>query len=130
MEGVIKLGGAALAAVLAVMLIKQAKSEMHTLVGLAAAVGAGLYCVSVLGEIIVTVTDAAGRFGIDSRNLGAVFKIVGICIVCDFTADCCRESGLGALAGNVEFAGKLAIAAVSLPLAVELLEITVTVLAG
>ncbi len=130
MEGIIKLSGAAVAAAMAILLMKQAKSELYMFAGLASAVGAGIYCVSVLSGMVLAVSDAAVKFGVDNKDFGAVFKIVGICIICDFTSDFCRESGLGALANNVEMAGKLGIAAISLPLAMSLLEITVTLLSG
>lgn len=130
MESMIKLCGAALAAVMAVLMMRQAGSELHTVTALAAAIGAGLYCVSVLGGLVLSLTNAAGRYDLDSSSMSTALKIAGICIVCDFTSDFCRESGMGALASNVELAGKLCVAVISMPLAIELLEITVTLLAG
>ena len=128
MEGIVKFCGGVLAAVMAVILVRQSKSEFHTVVGITAAVAAGLYCITLMAGFGGTLRDAAGRFGIDGNDFATVFKIIGVCLVCDFSADFCRESGLNALAGNVELAGKLAIAAITLPLAVELLEVTVQVL--
>ena len=130
MAGTIKFCGGVITAVLAVLLVRQAKSEMHTVVGIAAAVAAAIYCISLVAGFGEMLKDAAERFGVDGDNLLVIFKIVGICLVCDFTADFCRETGLSALANNTELAGKLAVAAITLPMAVELLEVTVMILGG
>jgi len=130
LESIIKVCGVALAAVMAVLLMRQAGSQIHSLTALAAAIAAGLYCVSVLGGVVATIGNTAGNYGLDSSAMGSALKITGICIVCDFTTDLCRESGMGALAGNVELAGKLCVAVISMPLAIELLEITARLLTG
>ena len=130
MAGTIKFCGGVITAVLAVIFVRQAKSEMHTVVGITAAVAAAIYCISLVTGFGETLKNAAERFGLEGNDLLVPFKIVGICLVCDFTADFCREAGLSALANNTELAGKLAVAAVTLPMAVELLEVTVMILGG
>ena len=128
MEAAFKIAGAAFAVMLAALLLKQAKSDFFTLLGIAAAVSAGIYAVTVMGGLLGEWVAAVSGFGTGGEAIEAALKITGICVVCDFTSGCCRESGLAALAGSVELAGKLGIAAVVFPLAVNLLEMLRTVL--
>lgn len=128
MEAAFKLAGAAFAVLLAALLLKQAKSDFFTLVGIAAAASAGIYAVAVMSGLLGEWIVAVSGFGTGGEAIGTAMKITGICLVCDFTSGCCRESGLTALAGNVELVGKLGIAAVVFPLAVSLLEMLKTIL--
>ena len=61
------------------------------------------------------------KAGIDGAKLETLFKCLGICIVTQFAADTCRDSGQSAIASKVELAGKVAVAAAALPLFRELL---------
>ena len=65
---------------------------------------------------------------VSNEYLGTVLKIVGIAVLTQFSSDICRDSGQTALAANVEFAGKLMIAVLSLPMAKTLLEVAVSVI--
>lgn len=128
MEAAFRLAGAALAVMLAAILLKQAGSGFFLSVGLAAAVSAGIFAVTVMSGILREWLGAVSGFGAGGETVETALKITGICLVCDFTGGCCREAGLSALAGNVELVGKLGIAATVLPFAVSLLEMLKTVL--
>ena len=51
----------------------------------------------------------------------ALMKALGIGIVCQFTAQLCRDAGEGTLASGVEFFGKVEIILLSVPMLRELL---------
>ena len=53
-------------------------------------------------------------------DIGIVFKAVAIAVLTQTTQDLCREAGHTALAGRVEFAGKIAILLAAMPLFVSL----------
>ena len=65
--------------------------------------------------------------GIDDRYLKIVLKSIGIALLTQFTSDICKDSGQSALAGKIEFAGKLFIAVLAMPLAKTLIEIALKV---
>lgn len=56
----------------------------------------------------------------DGELFGCVVKSAGACLIAQFAADACAESGQDALAGRVSFAGKLTALAFALPLMREL----------
>ena len=65
--------------------------------------------------------------GIDDRYLKIILKSIGIALLTQFTSDICKDSGQSALAGKIEFAGKLLISVLALPLAKSLIEVALKV---
>ena len=108
--------GAALAVLLA-----QHRKEYALMVSLAA--GAVILLSAARGAYGVTgeMERYIAAAGIDREWLENLFKCLGICIVSQFAADTCRDSGQGAIASKVELAGKVAAAAAALPLFRELI---------
>ena len=78
-----------------------------------------------LCDIIDFFSEYTGVSGIDSDYLKIVIKSLGIALVIQFSADICRDSGETAMASKVEFAGKILIAAMSLPIAKALIGLAV-----
>ena len=68
--------------------------------------------------------------GVDTEYSKVLLKAVGICFICQFSSDICKDSGQSALAGKVELAGKILILISSLPLMEEILETANSLLAG
>ena len=66
----------------------------------------------VLGEIRRLMESA----GMNSVYGSVLLKTVGICFLCQFTADACRDAGQSSLAAKVELACKTAVLLISLPL--------------
>lgn len=48
--------------------------------------------------------------------INILFKSAGICLLCTFAAEICRDSGEGTLAERIELTGKCTLIAYSLPL--------------
>ncbi|MEG2699278.1 MAG: stage III sporulation AC/AD family protein [Ruthenibacterium sp.] len=61
-------------------------------------------------------------------DFSAVFKAVAIALLTQCTQDLCRESGQVALAGRVEFAGKVAMLLCAMPLFASLADIIMELL--
>ena len=51
--------------------------------------------------------DMAAKANISSMYLNTILKIIGIAYVTEFGAQVCRDAGEGAVAGKIEFAGKV-----------------------
>lgn len=65
-----------------------------------------------VSEIKGLVDDA----GIDTSYGIILIKTVGVCALCQFTSDCCRDNGQNSLASRVELAAKLTIVVISFPM--------------
>ena len=59
---------------------------------------------------------------VDDTCLKILLKMIGITYLADFTADLCRDAGYSAIAGQVEFFGKISLLTLSFPVLTALLE--------
>lgn len=62
----------------------------------------------------------------DSIYIQILLKMIGVTYIAEFSGNLCKDAGYGAVAGQIEFYGKLMILAVSMPI----LENLITVLTG
>lgn len=60
--------------------------------------------------------------GISETYIKIIFKMIGIAYLSEFTASVCRDAGQGAIAGQVDFFGRMSMIVVSLPVLKSLLE--------
>jgi stage III sporulation protein AD len=88
--------------------------------------GAVILYVSPIADTINTIFDKAGA---SDTYINILFKALGICYITQFASDICKDSGEGALAVQIEIAGKITLLLLSLPL-FEALTDLVTVLLG
>ena len=56
------------------------------------------------------------------RSLASLMKIMGITYISDFSANLCRDAGYLAIAGQIEFFGKISILTISTPIILALLD--------
>jgi len=108
-------GIAIITAILAVML-KRYHQEYSIIISIAAGI-------LILFQIFANITPAIQQIntllssaGLTADYAAILFKSLGICFLAQFAADSCRDAGESALASKVEFAGKIAIVVLSLPL--------------
>ncbi len=108
-------GIAIITAILAVML-KRYHQEYSIIISIAAGI-------LILFQIFANITPAIQQIntllssaGLTAEYAAILFKSLGICFLAQFAADSCRDAGESALASKVEFAGKIAIVVLSLPL--------------
>ncbi|MEE0930334.1 MAG: stage III sporulation protein AD [Acutalibacteraceae bacterium] len=68
--------------------------------------------------------------GVNTEYTTVLLKSVGICFICQFSSDICKDAGQNALSGKVEFAGKILILISALPLIEEVLNTATSLLGG
>jgi len=122
-EAVLRFSGIALIGVFASLLLK----ERYKAVGIAACSAAAL--IILIGSLnggADSAVSAVADFGRDtgfSEHIIVLQKALGIGYITTVTGNICRDAGEGALASSVEFAGKVQILVLSLPLISSLLGI-------
>jgi len=117
----------ALVSVAFIILLRQYKPEYAFFVSVIVSV---LIVLLLLGEIRSTVEFAialAETGGLNTSALSSLLKTVGIALMASFASDVCNDAGEKAIASKIEFAGKIAIVIISIPLIEEFLK-TVTLL--
>lgn len=113
---IIRIVGLGFVATLLILIIKQQKPELAVQIGLALAT---IIFLSVLGKIQLVLTvfqDLADKANISQLYLNTILKIIGIAYITEFGSQVCRDAGEGAVAGKIEFAGKIMIMIMAIPI--------------
>ena len=98
------------------------KSDLGPLVILVAGAGIFLYMIGQLGEVIDFINDIANKANIDTVYIGIVLKILAIAYITSFCSEICKDSGAGSIGSKVEFAGKIMILGLAIPILMAVLD--------
>lgn len=81
-----------------------------------------LFMLTKITAILQLLQQLALKANIDFVYLNTIFKILGIAYLASFSSEICKDAGEGALAAKVEFAGKILILALSIPILMAVLQ--------
>ncbi|MHB1042153.1 MAG: stage III sporulation protein AD [Eubacteriales bacterium] len=110
-----------IATVLAVV-IRVQRPEFAVALSVAAGVVIFLMVLSRIGSIMEIIRELSERAGVSAIYLGTILKIVGIAYIAEFGGQICRDAGEGALAAKVEFAAKVLIMVLAVPILMAVLQ--------
>ncbi|MGM0502575.1 MAG: stage III sporulation protein AD [Bacillota bacterium] len=119
---IIQIVGLGIIAMIMAVVIKQYKPEFA--VQLSLLVGIIIF-VLVLGKISVIISvlkRLAVRAQLDLIYFQTILKIIGIAYIAEFGAQICRDAGEGIIATKIEFAAKLLIMVLGIPIMLAILE--------
>ncbi|MCC5909944.1 MAG: stage III sporulation protein AD [Clostridiaceae bacterium] len=114
------------AAVLSV-LIKNQKPEIGIYIGLVTGVIIFIFIAAKLQSVIEILNQLANKINIDDIYLSTILKIVGIAYVAEFGAQVCKDAGEGVIASKIEFAGKILIMVMAVPILVSLMDLIINI---
>ena len=117
-----------IATTLACVILKQTKSELAVVVGIAGTIVIFVMVVGGLAGVIQSISGIAARTGINSEIFSSILKIVGIAYLCELAAGICRDAGSGSVADMVVLGGKILILVMAIPIIEGLVEIVLGVI--
>lgn len=123
MSMMLKIGLVAVAAVFIALPLRKDKGEFTLLIGLVASILIFLYALDRLQMIADFLSGLMDRLPIENSYLAALFKMLGIIYIADFTSNICREAGFGSIGNQIEIFAKLSIVALSIPVLVYLVDV-------
>ncbi|OPY57528.1 MAG: Stage III sporulation protein AC/AD protein family protein [Pelotomaculum sp. PtaU1.Bin035] len=112
-----------LIATVLIVVVKSQRPELAVLLSVAAGVVLFLLVLGKIGSIIDVIKDLAERAGISMFYLGTILKIIGIAYIAEFGAQICRDAGEGAVATKIEFAAKILIMVLAVPIVVAVFQL-------
>ena len=104
------------------LFVKERNKEAAVIVSLATGIIIFLFAVSRIAAVIEVLWKLATRAQVNLFYLTTVLKIIGISYIEEFGAQVCRDAGEGATAGKIEFAAKILVMVLALPIIVAILE--------
>ena len=119
----LKLFGTALCGVLAYGLLRQRAPEFAPLAELGCAAVLFFLILGELRGLADAVRGALETVQADAEYPEILLKVLGTALVSSFAADAARDNGMQALAGKIEFAGRILMLALALPVFRALLQL-------
>lgn len=114
--------------ILIVLLRQHQRPEIALILSITVGVLIFIPMVGKLGSILTVLRDLAGKANVNYVYLGTLLKIIGIAYIADFGAQICRDAGEGAVASKVEFAAKILVMLLALPIIIAILELLMRLL--
>lgn len=105
-----------LVALFVYLILKEKKSDISVLLLLAAGLLVFLFCISQIQGIIDFLKNISDKAGIDTVYFKIVLKILAIAYLASFASEICKDAGASSLASKVEFAGKIFILSLAIPI--------------
>lgn len=112
---ILQICGFALLGVLVVTVLKSVRPEYATVTGIITGMLLLVFTMTPLANVLNSVTALAENTGFSAYS-SVILKSMGIGILGQTTADVCRDSGVGTLASKVEFAAKVMILLLCVPI--------------
>ena len=126
MSGALRLAGFVLAAALFAFTLRAAHKAAGAAVALAAGVMLFFFAATQLAPAVEALQSLAQRAGIGADTAALLLKLTGMAYVTEFTVQACRDAGEEGLAEKAALCGKMLLFAQTLPLIVEIGELTLS----
>jgi stage III sporulation protein AD len=113
---IIKVVAFAFTALFIVLIFKGRRDDLAIQVSIAAGILIFLFMINKLTIIMSFLQTLSNKANIDVVYLNTVFKILGIAYLASFSSEICRDAGESSIATKVEFAGKILILVLAIPI--------------
>ena len=111
-----------------VTLLKNEKPEISIQLSLVTGIVIFLLMLSRLTIVIQAMQQLALKINIDVIYLNTVFKIIGIAYLASFGIEICNDSGQSAIGSKIEFAGKIFIIVLALPILMAVMDMIIKIM--
>ncbi|MCB2309945.1 stage III sporulation protein AD [Clostridium tagluense] len=119
---IIKVVAFAFMALFIVLIFKDKRADLAIQVSIAAGILIFLFMINKLTIIMSFLQTLANRANIDVVYLNTVFKILGIAYLASFCSEICRDAGENSIGAKVEFAGKILILVLAIPILMAIMQ--------
>lgn len=119
---IIKVVGFAFVALSVVLVVKHRRSDLAVHISLAAGILIFIFMIDKVTSVLQLLQELALKANIDFIYLNIVFKILGIAYLASFCSEICKDAGESSLASKVEFAGKILILVLAIPILMAVLQ--------
>lgn len=112
---IIKIVGLGLVATILVVIIKQQRPELAVQLSIVVGIVIFTMMLGKINSVITLLQELAQRSNISLLYMETILKIIGVAYIAEFGAQICRDAGEGAIAAKVEFAAKVIVIVLAIP---------------
>lgn len=117
-----------LVAALLASIIKEQKPQVAVVLGMATGIVIFLIMLSKLNLVIQALQSIASKADINVVYLNTVFKIIGIAYISSLGVELCKDAGQNSIASKIEFAGKMLIIVLALPILMAVIDMIIQIM--
>lgn len=119
---IIQIVGLGFIVTLLILIIRSQRPEIAVQLSITLATVIFLLVLAKIEVVLNLFRDLADKASISQMYLNTILKIIGIAYITEFGAQVCRDAGEGAVAGKIEFAGKILVMVMAIPIIALVLE--------
>lgn len=119
---IIQIVGLGFIVTLLILIIRSQRPEIAVQISITLATVIFLLVLAKIEVVLNLFRDLADKASISQMYLNTILKIIGIAYITEFGAQVCRDAGEGAVAGKIEFAGKVLVMVMAIPIIALVLE--------
>lgn len=119
---IVQIVGFGIVATVLALVLRHNKPEMAVFISISVGILLFLLMLGKIGAVLTVLEDLSAKANLSMVYLGTILKIVGIAYLADFGAQICRDAGEGAVATKIEFAAKILVLVLAIPIVVAVLE--------
>lgn len=120
--GIIQIAALGLLTAAFIIFLKETRPEIAVILSLALGILIFLSLLTYISDILRALEELTLKADVNIVYLNTLLRIMGIAYIAEFSAQICRDAGEGATASKIEFAGKVFILVLALPLIMVVLE--------
>jgi len=113
---IIQIVGVGLIATVLILVVREQKPMFAFLLAAFTGMFIFLFVIGKIEAVISVLEQLADRSGIPSIYLKTILKIIGIAYIAEFGAQIVRDAGQESVASKIEFAGKVLILVMAVPI--------------
>ncbi len=119
---IVQIVGLGFIVTLLILIIRSQRPEIAVQISITLATVIFLLVLAKIEVVLNLFRDLADKASISQMYLNTILKIIGIAYITEFGAQVCRDAGEGAVAGKIEFAGKILVMVMAIPIIALVLE--------
>ncbi|MCC8196008.1 MAG: stage III sporulation AC/AD family protein [Ruminococcus sp.] len=108
--------------------IQPTNQDIALVITIAGVAAVAFSIIGTISDVLYEVRNLAGISEVSGSYISIVFRVLGICYVCEISSSCCRDCGEGALASVIDIAGRVAVSVICLPLIKSFIEAVESIL--
>lgn len=113
---IIKIVGVGFIVTMLILMLKKDRPEFAIQLSLTLTIIIFLIILNKVQVVLQLFYDLAEKANISMMYLNTLLKIIGIAYITEFGAQVCKDAGEGAIAGKIEFAGKVMVMVMAIPI--------------
>jgi stage III sporulation protein AD len=119
---IVQIVGLGFIVTLLILIIRSQRPEIAVQISITLATVIFLLVLAKIEIVLNLFRDLADKASVSQMYLNTILKIIGIAYITEFGAQVCRDAGEGAVAGKIEFAGKILVMVMAIPIIALVLE--------